>query len=97
MMRTLLVRSRIERLSGALALDEVLVADSRAFLRPAQLVERKLMSLLKNVYMPLSHARVTTLVMGRGLPRGGMVSRPFHNCAQPVLAIQSDLFSPERR
>jgi hypothetical protein len=95
-MRTLLVPSRIEHVSGALALDEALIVDSRTFLRPAQLVERKLMTLLKNVYMPLSHARVTALVKGRGLPGCGAVSRPYHNRAQPLLAIHSDLFSAER-
>jgi hypothetical protein len=66
-MRTLLICSRRKHVPGAIALDEALVVDSRAFLRPAQLVERKLMFLLKNVYMPISHARVTTLVKGREL------------------------------
>jgi hypothetical protein len=52
-------------LCGAVALDETLVVDSRASLRPAQLVELKVMSLLKNVYMPLSQVRTTTLHKGR--------------------------------
>jgi hypothetical protein len=65
-MRTLVVRGRIGHLSRVLAPDEALIVDSRAFLQPAQLVERKLMATLKNVYVPLSHARVTTLVEGRG-------------------------------
>jgi hypothetical protein len=53
-------------LCGAFVPDETLVVDSRTSLRPAQLVERKLMSLLKNVYMPVSQVRTTTLYKGRG-------------------------------
>jgi hypothetical protein len=51
---------------GAVAPGETLVVDSRASLRPAQLVERKLVSLLKNVYVPVSQVRTTTLYKGRG-------------------------------
>src|SRR5437868_4959836 len=46
--------------------DEVLIVDARASLRPAQLVERKLMSLLKSVYLPVSHVRTTALANQRG-------------------------------
>jgi hypothetical protein len=46
--------------------DEMLVVDPRSSLRPAQLVERKLMVLLKSVYLPVSHVRTTTLYKGRG-------------------------------
>jgi hypothetical protein len=46
--------------------DEVLIADARASLRPAQLVERKLMSQLKSVYLPMSHVRTTAVCTGRG-------------------------------
>jgi hypothetical protein len=46
-------------------LDEVLVADSRAALRPAQLVERKLISMLKSIYLPVSHIRTTAVCTGR--------------------------------
>jgi hypothetical protein len=35
--------------------EEVLVPDARALLTPAQMVERKLVSLLKNASLPLSH------------------------------------------
>jgi len=35
--------------------DEVLVVDSRAALRPAEMVERKLMTLLRGVPRPVSH------------------------------------------
>jgi hypothetical protein len=46
--------------------DEVLIADARASLRPAEWVERKLISLLKSVYLPVSHVRTTPLCKGRG-------------------------------
>jgi hypothetical protein len=52
--------------TGPFPLDEALVVDSRASLRPAQLVERKLMSLLKSVYLPVSHVRTTALCKARG-------------------------------
>jgi hypothetical protein len=52
--------------SEALAAGEALVVDARASLRPAQLVERKLMFLLKSVYMPVSQVRATMLYKGRG-------------------------------
>ena len=35
--------------------DEVLVPDVRAQLRPAEMVERKLVSLLKSLPLPASH------------------------------------------
>jgi hypothetical protein len=53
-------------LSGPLDWDEMLVVDPRSSLRPAQQVERKLMALLKSVYLPVSHVRTTTLYKGRG-------------------------------
>src|SRR6266849_3693630 len=46
------------------SVDEVLIADARASLRPAELVERKLSSLLKSVYLPVSHVRTTPLCKG---------------------------------
>jgi hypothetical protein len=39
--------------------EEVLIADARALLTPAQMVERKLMSLLKDKLLPVSHVRMT--------------------------------------
>jgi hypothetical protein len=59
-------RRELPLLSEASAVDEVLIADARASLRPAQLVERKLMSQLKSVYLPMSHVRTTALCKGRG-------------------------------
>ncbi len=59
-------RRELPLCSGPFAFDEVLVVDARASLRPAQLVERKLMSLLDSVYLPVSHVRTTTLGNGRG-------------------------------
>jgi hypothetical protein len=35
--------------------EEILVPDARALLTPAQMVERKLVSLLKNASLPVSH------------------------------------------
>jgi hypothetical protein len=35
--------------------EEMLVPDTRARLTPAQMVERKLLSLLKSVALPVSH------------------------------------------
>lgn len=45
--------------------EETLIIDVRGGLRPAQLVEDKLISLLKTVAVPVSHARMTTLCKGR--------------------------------
>ena len=45
--------------------DEILIVDARAGLRPAQVVEHKLISLLKSVYLPVSHVRTTSLCTGR--------------------------------
>jgi hypothetical protein len=59
-------RRELPVLSGPLALDEMLVVDPRSLLRPAQLVERKLIALLKSVYLPMSHVRATTVYKGRG-------------------------------
>jgi len=44
--------------------DEALVADRRAALRPSEVVEQKLRSLLKSGPLPLSHVRTA------GLPQG---------------------------
>jgi hypothetical protein len=41
--------------------DESLIADARAHLTPAQMVERKLISLLKGKLVPVSHVRMTDL------------------------------------
>jgi len=46
--------------------DEALVADSRAALRPSELVEQKLRSLLKSGPLPLSHVRTAVLPRGHG-------------------------------
>jgi hypothetical protein len=43
-------------------LDESLIADVRARLRPAQQVENKLCSLLGNAFIPVSHFRIRALV-----------------------------------
>ena len=43
-------------------LDESLIVDVRARLRPAQHVENKLCSLLGNVFMPVSHFGIRALV-----------------------------------
>jgi hypothetical protein len=39
--------------------EEVLIVDARALLTPAQMVERKLISLLKDKLLPVSHVRMT--------------------------------------
>jgi hypothetical protein len=59
-------RSALALATGPFPLDEALVVDARASLRPAQIVERKLMSLLKSVYLPVSHVRTTALCNARG-------------------------------
>jgi hypothetical protein len=46
--------------------DELLVVDSRAALTPAQMVERKLVSLLKGETLPVSHMRLLPRPRGRG-------------------------------
>jgi hypothetical protein len=45
--------------------EEALVADTRAGLSPAQLVERKLISLLKNHPLPMSHVQMMAAGMKR--------------------------------
>lgn len=49
--------------------DEVesLIADPRGGLTPAEMVEQKLVALLKGGMVPLSQVRVTSLPRGRGL------------------------------
>jgi len=44
--------------------DESLVVDARASLRPSEMVERKLLGLLKGGSLPVSHLRTA------GLPHG---------------------------
>jgi hypothetical protein len=46
---------------------EVLIADARAGLTPAEMVERKLLDLLKGTAVPLSQIRLMGLRRGRGL------------------------------
>jgi hypothetical protein len=45
--------------------EEALVADARSRMRPAQLVEAKLMSLLGTVFLPVSQLRASALCHGR--------------------------------
>jgi hypothetical protein len=45
---------------------ESLIADARADLTPAQMVERKLLSLLKGRLLPVSHVRLANLPRSRG-------------------------------
>jgi hypothetical protein len=59
-------RSEPALATGPFPVDEALIVDARASLRPAQIVERKLMSLLKSVYLPVSHVRTTALSNARG-------------------------------
>jgi hypothetical protein len=47
---------------------ECLILDSRAELTPAQMVERKLVSLLKGRLLPVSHVRMTNLLGNRRGP-----------------------------
>jgi hypothetical protein len=47
--------------------EESLVADARADLTPAQMVERKLFSLLKEKPVPLSYLRMANVSRGRGV------------------------------
>lgn len=48
--------------------EECLVADARAGLTPAQLVERKLVSLLKSDPLPVSHVQAGREPLRRGKP-----------------------------
>jgi hypothetical protein len=50
---------------GTKTAGELLVPDERAAIRPAQQVERKLMAILKDHVVPVSHMRVTRLSTGR--------------------------------
>jgi hypothetical protein len=64
----------VSRLSGreaaarakALPADEALIVDARCQVRPAQQVEDKLLSLLKSVFVPVSHVRLSGLCKERG-------------------------------
>lgn len=54
--------------------DEALVADLRAALSPAQMVERKLLTMLQGKALPVSHVRIAGLPQGRTrgpAPAGG--------------------------
>jgi hypothetical protein len=46
--------------------DEALIVDARGQLRPAQQVEDKLLSLLRSVFVPVSHFRLGSLCRERG-------------------------------
>jgi hypothetical protein len=48
------------------AAEELLIADTRAGLTPAELVERKLVSLLKSSPVPLSQVQMRSSPMKRG-------------------------------
>jgi hypothetical protein len=48
--------------------EEALIVDARSRCRPAQMVERKLVSVLGRGVLPASHVRTTALLAGR--PRG---------------------------
>lgn len=45
--------------------DESLVRDARAEMRPAQVVEGKLRSMLKHLFLPVSHIRTSAAVPSR--------------------------------
>jgi hypothetical protein len=47
--------------------NESLIVDTRGDLSPAEMVERKLFSLLKGRMVPLSHVRMSGLPRNRGL------------------------------
>lgn len=73
--------------AGRHAVEEVLILDVRASLRPAELVERKLVSLLKSMCLPVSHVRTAPLYNGRAPasvsstafgPRTGRSSKAGH-------------------
>jgi hypothetical protein len=63
------VRSRarvapIDRLTAG-PREEALVVDDRAVLRPAQVVESKLMRMIKNASLPVSHLQMSGLLRNR--------------------------------
>ncbi len=45
--------------------EEALIVDARSHCRPAQMVERKLVSVLGRGVLPASHMRTTALLAGR--------------------------------
>ena len=65
--------------------DEMLIVDERASLRPAECVERKLISLLGSVYLPVSHVRTTPLCKGRDHPLASSLP-PDRKATQASLA-----------
>lgn len=54
----------IDRLTTG-AREEALVVDERSGLRPAQVVESKLMRMIKNASLPVSHLQMTGLLRNR--------------------------------
>lgn len=77
--------------SGRASFDEVLVLDTRASLRPAEMVERKLISLLKSVYLPVSHVRTMPLCGGRSHPSAS--SAPLDRRVDRTASVQSTAVS----
>jgi hypothetical protein len=59
-------QARVRRLYTQRIEDETLVLDVRAGLRPSQMVEIKLATLLKSALLPLSHLLTRALCNGRG-------------------------------
>jgi hypothetical protein len=60
------IRQRAESaVSGAVAADEVLIVDERAAVRPAQAVETKLIRLLQDAFIPVSHLQMRRLLKAR--------------------------------
>jgi hypothetical protein len=59
------ISSAANRLSPPCS-EESLIADTRAGLTPAELVERKLVSLLKSNPLPVSHVQLRSGSMSRG-------------------------------
>lgn len=45
--------------------EETLIVDDRAALRPADMVEDKLVRILKNASLPVSQARLKSLILSR--------------------------------
>jgi hypothetical protein len=87
-------RSEPALATGPFAVDEALIVDARASLRPAQIVERKLMSLLKSVYLPVSHVRTTALCNARG-PFPVASVQPDRKASAPPVALRSTVSKRE--
>jgi hypothetical protein len=54
----------IDRLTSS-PREEALVVDERSAVRPAQVVENKLMRMIKNASLPVSHLQMTGLLRSR--------------------------------